>query len=569
MKKIQWGMGLGFFILLLVIVFINRFIEVKNVKIKDIGEGTIAEKSELEMQWKNPLKNIKLIDNKAIYAEDQDEYINKIYVTVLPPRSEETVAFKDLNTNIKNDYISDEFDPVVEIIFEADKPGIKDISYHAPNATMEIRGQSSRLKPQKSYKVKLFDDTGDWHGFTTINLNKHFSDALRIRNKLSFDYFEIIPDFFSLRTRFVKLYIRDLSSQGTDKNFKYYGLYTFIEQPNKNFLKRHNLDPNGHLYKAEFFEFYRYPESLKKKENITYDKDKFGEILETRGNDNHEKLLEMLEAVNDYNKDINDVVDKYFDRDNLLTWVGVNILFDNYDSNSRNFLLYSPLNSSKWFFIPWDYDGAWMEKENRGKWQKSISNYWGMILFNRFIKDEENVEALSRKIEELTNIINEENTHNLLDNYYLVVKESIFTPPDVDYLKTTTMKYKNEYYDLVNLTERNKQYYYETLENPMPFFLGEVIHNQEIYEFTWDNSYDLQGDELSYDFILSTDYKFTNVVAQYKDLKNIMCNVGELKPGTYYWKVVVYDAKGNWQEAFDRCEVDDGFVFGIKKFTVN
>lgn len=573
MKRGGWGLGLGFFILISAIIFLGLSIEEKeDFKLNYEDEMSVDKDNSIEESIYNPLNELKLVDNKEIYREDEDSHIDRLYITLLPPGSSEAVTFEELHNSINDsnrDYVSDDNDPVVEMVFSTDREYLATNPYPVPNATIEIRGQSSRFASQKSYKIKLFDDTKKWKGFKTINLNKHASDSLRIRNKLSFDYFEILPDFSSLRTGFVELYIRDLSSKTKEDKFKSYGLYTFIEQYNKRFLRRHNLDPKGHLYKAEFFEFYRYPDNIKSKEDITYESNKFEKILEVRGNEDHGKLIDMLENVNDYNRDINEVVDKHFDRDNLLTWLGVNILMNNYDTNSRNFALYSPLNSDKWFFIPWDYDGAWTEKKYRGKWRKGISAYWNMVLFNRFFKDMDNIEALSKKIEELSTVINEENTNKFLDSYYASVKESIFKPPDIDYLRITQRSYEKEYYSLGKVTENNKAYYYKSLQNPMPFFLGEPEYEGGSHKFVWSASYDLQDDDLSYTFILSTDYEFKNIIAEYRDLQIMSCRVDNLKPGEYFWKVIVYDSKGNWQEAFDQFIENGKEAHGVRKFIVN
>jgi len=571
MRKIPWGLSLAFFLLISIIMVTGISIEKGNeIKQKQLDEEHLEKKEYEEEQWDNRLDNIKLTDNKELYNEDNDTNVDKIYITVLPPKNEETVNLEELNKSAKDmdyDYTLDAFDKVAKIIFKTDKLS-NDNSIDEANATMELRGQSARMYPQKSYKIKLFKDTEKWIDFHTINLNKHYPDSLRIKNKLSYDYFEMLNDFVSLRTRFVRLYVKDLSSTKSVNRFEDYGLYTFIEQPNKEFLKRHNLDQNANFYKIENFEFYRYADNIKTKYDTTYDINKFEEILEIRGNDDHKKLIEMLDAVNDYDRDINEVVDKYFDRDNLMTWLAVNILFDNYDTISRNFLLYSPLNSNKCFFIPWDYDKAWTNNPYRGKWQKGLSNYWGTVVFNRLFKDIDNVDELSKKIEELTNIINEENTRNFLDDYYKVVKEHVLVPPDINYLKNTPLQYNSEYYSLSHLTEENKKYYYETLENPMPFYLGEPIYENEGYTFTWQASYDIYGDEIEYNFLLSKDQGFENVVAEFKNLKGTSCNVKNLENGQYYWKVIAYDSNGNWQEAFD-IYLDEGIITGAKKFIIN
>ncbi|MCT4618291.1 MAG: CotH kinase family protein [Marinisporobacter sp.] len=570
MKKIPWGLGIAFFLLISIIMVTGTSIQKEiEIKQKQLDEEPLEKKEYEREEWDNPLDYIKLTDNKKIYSEDEDIHVDKIYITVLPPKDQGTVTFEEINKNsenMDNNYIADDFDKVAKIIFQPDSPKISN-SYDKANGTIELRGQSSRSYPQKSYKIKLFKDTEKWIDFKTINVNKHYADSLRIRNKLSYDYFERLNDFVSLRTRFVRLYIQDLSSKKSAKRFKDYGLYTFIEQPNKKFLKRHHLDQNANLYKVENFEFNRYADKIKTKDDTTYNVNEFEEILEIRGNDNHKKLIEMLDAVNDYSIDINKTVDKYFDRDNLMTWLAVNILMDNYDTNSRNFLLYSPLNANKWFFIPWDYDDGWNNNVTRGKWEKGLANYWGMPLFNRLFKDKDNIDELNEKIEELSSIINEENTRKILENYSSVVKKHILVSPDIHYLNNTVAQYKNEYYKLAGKIKENKDYYYKSLENPMPFYLGEPVKENEGYKFLWQAAYDIQEDEIKYDFLLSKDQQFKNIIVHFKNLKSTSCYVKNLENGEYYWKVIAYDSKGNYQEAFDNY-YEKELVTGTKKLII-
>ncbi len=43
------------------------------------------------------------------------------------------------------------------------------------------------------------------------------------------------------------------------------------------------------------------------------------------------------------------------DRENLTHWLAFQILIGNTDTQSRNVYLYSPQNSQRWYFIPWDH----------------------------------------------------------------------------------------------------------------------------------------------------------------------------------------------------------------------
>lgn len=517
-----------------------------------------------EENWKNPLGDMGIKDADHIYKDDEQVEAEKLYVTILKQSGKrKKYKFEDL------DMLSQEDKKVkMDIFFESGEKNIFDNSIIArePNASIEIRGKESQKAPQNSFKIRLFDREGLWNNQNIINLNKYYFDSLRVRNKLSFDYFKMIPNITSFRTKFVTLYIKDLTDEKEEIKFKDYGLFTQIEQPNKLFLKNHGLDPNGHLYEAEAFDFSRYPDYIMDKKDKNYSKKKFEDVLEINGNDKHEKLIHMLEDVNDYSKDMNEIVDNYFDRENYLTWMAANILFDHYKSSTSNFFLYSPLNGQKWYFMPWDYDEAWNFEEDRPKWQKGLSVYWNNVLHRRFFEDKKNVEALSKKIEELSSIVNKKQTKKFLDGYYDILLSNITKLSDLKYLPVTLDDYKREYEDIPNMTERNKFYYYELLENPMPFHLLEPKRNGNKYIFKWEKSHDIQGDHLYYDFELSYDRDFSNIIKQIKDIKDLKVQVGGLKDSIYYWRVMARDEKGNTQIPYDieRDEYGQKY-YGIKK----
>jgi len=165
-------------------------------------------------------------------------------------------------------YGNDEFEPTVEVVFQegdARGPlaGYYGFGLNDSNGTLEIRGATSRFARQKSFKVRLDRRISAWNGLWTINLNKHPYDLTRVRNKLSLNYMEMIPHIAGLRTQLVQLFIRDMSKNPADTVFVDYGLFTVVEQPNNLFLRVRGLDTEGHLYKAEFFEFHRYIDYLK------------------------------------------------------------------------------------------------------------------------------------------------------------------------------------------------------------------------------------------------------------------------------------------------------------------
>lgn len=515
-------------------------------------------------------------EDSRLYEFEKKDSVVTFYITI---GSENEASFYELN-NWYSIHNSDTASPKLDIMIqEGTEKGIKEgffgFDETEMNASIQLRGKSTRVAAQKSFKIKLFDSAGLWRGQKTLNLNKHPYDATRVRNKLSFDYFTNIPGLTSMRTQFVHLYVKDLTNKDSNGAFVDYGLYTQIEQANERFLAAHGLDSNGNLYKATNFEFFRYPDQLKLETDSAFNKEEFEGILESKGSNDHRKLLSMLDDVNNYSLNINEVVERHFDKENYLTWVATNILMGNSDVTTQNFYLYCPSNSEKWYFLPWDYDGAWRssptaeQHSELADWQDGLSNYWGAVLHKRFFKDPKNVEALSKKIEELTSIINPENTKKLLDVYYPTVSQFVKKSPDKDFLDVEVDEYDDVYYGIVNESLINKETYYKNLEKPMPFFLDDYENEKNQHVFSWDPSYDIQGDDLFYTIQISTDPSFTHIVHEQKDMIETEFTY-QLAKGTYYWRVIAIDSKGNGQTAFDLYEDEDGTkYFGVKKIIVN
>jgi spore coat protein H len=413
---------------------------------------------------------------------------------------------------------------------------------NVPNATVSIRGQSSSKNEQKNYKITIKDNKGTWNDQKVINLNKHVSDYSRFTNKLCYDLMTQIPDMISLRTQFVHLYVKDMTEGGSGE-FEDYGLYTQVEQLNKRALKSHGLDKNGQLYKVNYFEFYRYPDVIKLKNDADYDVEAFEEMLEIKGNDDHSKLIEMLEDVNDYSISIDEIMDKWFCEDNLFSWMAFHILMGNIDTQSRNVFLYSPLNSSTWYFISWDNDGAFSTSKNARNrdtagWETGVSNYWGNVLFRRILLDSDMRQKLDDKIEEYVKFIDEEKLNELIDVYAPVVEEYSFKEPDLEHMSFDIDGYREYVKTMAKETQLNYASYKESLTKPMPFYIGKLQPDDGKLKLIWDASYDFDAENVYYTVEISDDYSFENPVVKADNLyvTEYMADV-LLEPGQYFIKV--------------------------------
>ncbi len=518
----------------------------------------------------------KLVEDKRLYERDDDSSLKTLYITILP----NTEAGNKLDWYSMNRMPVEQKGQTLPIIMqeglsdgEGPRSGMFGYAATATNASITIRGNTAWNAPQKSYRIKLTDEAGTYLDQRTLNLNKHSADFSRIRNKLSFDLLENIPDMTSLRTQFVHLYVKDLAAGGSSASYEDYGLYTHVEQPNKQFLRSHMLDPNGQLYKVSFFEFGRYPDKIKLEDDPTFDQASFESILEIKGNKDHAKLIEMLDDVNDFSMPIEEVIAKHFDLDNFLTWTAANILMDNMDTDANNFYLYSPLNSAKWYILPWDYDGGWEEQRRLNSiraYQNGISNYWGSVLHNRYFRKESHVKQLEDKIEELhKQYINKDKAAEQIQKYKDATVSFLHRSPDINYLSDRIENYDQELKRIIQTPEAGIKRFIEDLEKPKPFYMNDVEQVGSKLRFSWDMSFDLQDDKISYEVTIASDKTFQNVVHHEADLIAPSFELAKLPAGSYYWKVTVTDSKGNTQGAFDYVLDSDGEYYFGKEFEVD
>ena len=523
-------------------------------------------------------------DNDLLYAKDDDTSVITMYLTVTKGNSSENTnhTWEEVNTYSVYDYdeMGVERYAVNGLLQVGDENGPVEgeLGYgkYSPNATVTIRGQTSSRHAQKSYKIRLNDDAGTWNDQQVINLNKHQADGLRFRNKLVYDLLEEMPGMMALQTQFVHLYVKD-ETEGINAEFVDYGLYTQVEQPNKSFLERHGLDKNGHLYKINMFEFYRYEDTIVLKNDLDYDLEAFEERIEIKGDDDHSKLIEMLEDLNDYSVPIEDVLNEWFDVDNLTSWMAFHILIGNDDTQSRNTLIYSPLNGKKWYFISWDNDGALSKTESEVRdrntelgWEYGVSNYWGNVLFQRALKNEEFRSKLDEKIEEFRSVLTEEKIAKMAKSYAEVVKPYAYGEVDRYHEPLTSDEYDYVCKQIATEIETNYQLYKESLTQPMPFYIGVPNVEENKLEVIWDSSYDFDNENVFYTFELADNLEFKNpIVSESGIFVPGYTYEGTLEPGQYFIRVKSVNESGKEQYAFDYyLDVEDEKNFGIISFYV-
>ncbi|MCD8325646.1 MAG: CotH kinase family protein [Lachnospiraceae bacterium] len=526
------------------------------------------------------------MDNKAIYEDDDETSVIVMYLTVSAGNTDDGTDHTWTEVNAYSAYYYEEEGidryAVEGILQVGDENGPLEDEFGyeetVPNVTVQIRGQSSSRSSQKSYKISIMDGKGEWRNQQTIALNKHVYTPLRFTNKLAYDLMKEIPQMFSARTQFVHLYVRDLTEGGSGE-YEDYGLFTQVEQLNKTYLENHGLDRNGQFYKLNHFEWQEYDAVMKLSTDLDYDETAFEEYLEIKGSDDHSKLIALIEKINDYTVSIEDIVEQYFDLENLCYWMAFQTLIGNSDTGSRNVFIYSPLNSEKWYFISWDNDAGFMNTyyEVSGiaggeSWETGLSKYLGCILFNRIFKEEEYRQALDDAVEDLkNNYLTEEKVDAMARAYAAIVKEYQFSEPDSKKIVVTSDVYDLLVDSLAGEIKENYQDFKESLLKPWPFYVGVPEKEDDgTWTLTWDTSYDVNGEEITYYVAVATDYLFENLVYEEDSAKIPEVTLEGLTEGVYYIRLYARNESGYEQDCFDYCSFDTGGkLYGVKAFYVD
>lgn len=526
--------------------------------------------------------NYHLRDKELLYQEDPQS-VKTLYLTIKSGDAAENTnhTWEEINTYSVYDYEKWGVPryQVAALLQAGDDtaPLAGELGYSetVPNATVQVRGQTSSRNQQKNYKIKLKRNKGSWQGQRTINLNKHQTDGLRFRNKLAYDLIRGIPQLIGLRTQFVHLYVKDENGSEPDK-FVDYGLYTQVEQLNGSGLKAHGLDSNAQLYKVNFFEFLLYEDTIKLEDDPDFDRVAFEKLLEIKGDRDHHKLIEMLQAVNDLDRPIDQTLDTYFDRENLTYWLAFQILIGNTDTQSRNVYLYSPQNSQRWYFIPWDHDSAFFKKEyeiekfaGKTSWESGISNYWGNRLFQRALKSATFRQELDEAIQDLKGKLNPDYLSQEVAKYQETVNPYVTKEPDSTHLGLTPSQYDEVAAAIPKEIESNYQDYLDSLKKPMPFFIGipEKDENGKL-KVRWDAAYDLNGQKITYKVEVAKDFEFKEIIHTEEGITLSETVLDMPEKGHYFARVTATNEAGETRHAFDYYVTEVGKHFGVKSFFI-
>ena len=108
----------------------------------------------------------------------------------------------------------------------------------------------------------------------------------------------------------------------------------------------------------------------------------------------------------------------------------------------------------------------------------------------------------------------------MIEEYRTVTQKYLNQMPDQMYAPLTEAKYETIASAIPSEVEQNYELYKESLEKPMPFYIGKPVIKENILKFNWDASYDFDAEAITYTVELAKDYKFNEIVFRKDNIQN-------------------------------------------------
>ena len=265
------------------------------------------------------------------------------------------------------------------------------------DAGLRFKGNSSYSMAggelRKPYKLDFnrFVENGEFLGLTSLNLNNNALDPSQMREALSYDIFRQagVP---APRTAFALVH---LTVDG-QRDREFLGLYTIIEEVNKDFLKERFGSSKGLLLKPE------------RAQNLRLMGDTWAahEAVYEPKTDAPEKLcarfVEFLKLIHQSSdKEFAQRIGDYLELDAFARFLAANVLMANLDSflsTGHNFYIYLNPRNEKVHWIPWDLNlsfgsFSWV---GTGKDQATLSIHQPYAMPNRLLERVAMMESFDR-----------------------------------------------------------------------------------------------------------------------------------------------------------------------------
>ena len=204
------------------------------------------------------------------------------------------------------------------------------------NVFIRIRGGTARNWPKKAYKIEFndgyhFQFDANVPRVDEINVNTTYTDKSYLRAAMTSIFQNDVgtpsPETFLLRMH---------------ENGEFHSVGIFVEQPDRDFLRRHGLDPEGSLYKGGPGSSLVNRGGLEKK------------TRETEDRSDVEELIASLKLTGD---DLENYLFDNIDIPAMVNFMATVVITQNIDASDKNYYLYRDTEGTgEWEMLPWDLD---------------------------------------------------------------------------------------------------------------------------------------------------------------------------------------------------------------------
>jgi len=224
------------------------------------------------------------------------------------------------------------------------------------NAGFRLRGNTSRYSQKKSFKISFNEYVPGrrYQGVKKINLNGQHNDPTMVREKLFYETWKM-AGFPERRTSFVRLYI----------NEEYFGLYTNVEEFDKDWLQSVYGENEGNLYKCTYpADLVYLGDDQQTYKDIASGSTTGGRAYDLQTNEADDDYSDLLELIRILDQEPDSTfarsVASVLNVDQALKAFAMDVVAGNWDDymyNKNNYFLYRKADG-KFDFITYDPDNS-------------------------------------------------------------------------------------------------------------------------------------------------------------------------------------------------------------------
>jgi spore coat protein H len=298
-----------------------------------------------------------------------------------------------------------------------------------PQVSVRYKGNSTYTSAENSLKRPLKVDLSKGfqgrklYGVHKLNFHNAVTDGSWMKEVIAYQLFRDagVP---AGRTSYARVYV---TVPGKFNN-KYFGLYSIVEDPDKDFAKAHYGTKQGaifkpftrHLFEDAGADWKAYQKAYNPKTETTEDEKK--------------RLIEFCKLISHADDaELTAKIGKYLDLDEVARYLAVTVWLCDWDSplsTGQNFFVYLHPKTNLFHLVPWDLDltfghFAWM-KENPE--QLSIMHPWSgrnLFLERLFKLDEFKRIYLARMKEFSKTIFRAERIHKQVDELAAILRPAV------------------------------------------------------------------------------------------------------------------------------------------------